>query len=116
MAEQQNKTFLKVFMSLCVIVPLVVLVYDPVIGGLLLLLGVVVMRRAMIMIADSEREAQHNPYAESRSDLGRTIFVELVDEHGVELEPAVARAKLAEAQRLAGPRDTVISVRHRAAK
>lgn len=107
---------LVVIMILALVVPIVVALFDARTGAILVLLGLLVamgvsrVRRQMALSAESPDEARRHAI---RQETGHIIYVELLDEHGNELSPEEARAKLTQAQLQAGPRDTVIPIRSR---
>lgn len=111
MPEQHGKTFLLIVTLVCVVLPLIGFIFYPTIGALSLMFGLLALWRAVRLVHNAQRETEENPYDRIRSESARTIFVQLVDEQGVALSPADARAKLEAAHQLAGPRDAVVGVR-----
>lgn len=101
-----------------ILIPImVILLWDIETGVFLLLIGLLIARRVIILarsddpqlLSDSDRMKMDR----HQSERSRTILVQVVDDNGYDLPPAIVEQRMKEAQTKAGPRDTVIPVRHK---
>jgi hypothetical protein len=115
MFGQQSKRFFIGVLVVAIVGPIAIMLWKPQIGGLLFLLGLFVAARCLYLIRTITTEGARQDQAQlySRRDRGQTIFVQLIDNDGNDLDPATAQARLAAANLRAGPRDTVIGVRRK---
>lgn len=100
-----------------IIVPFLIMTQNLLAGVSLLLLGLIIARRALMVFNENNTQSisdkevmKHDRQQNERS---RTSFVQVVDDNGYDLPPSVVEQKMREAQLHAGPRDTVIAVRHK---
>ncbi|KAB8141556.1 hypothetical protein F8S13_19330 [Chloroflexia bacterium SDU3-3] len=103
------------FALVCVAVPLIVMIWQPVLGLLLLPMALLVAARSWYLHrrwVDAEGRKQHSR-AQVKANQANIIYVQVVDDQGNDLPPAVARAKLEAAHMEAGPRDTVLPARRK---
>jgi len=104
--------------AFAIILPLVILYWNIPLGVVMLLVGTNVSFRAIRL---SQREdttlgvsdEETIRIGRAQGERARTIYVQLVDNDGVELPPDVAQECLTRAQAKAGPRDTVIGIHHK---
>lgn len=115
MFGREGKAWIRVLMVMCIIIPVGIMLWSIEWGVIALVLGFIIIGRAMHMLhmmhlegTLDDQEALH-----AKANSGRTIYVQLVDEAGVDFPPEIAKAKLREAQQKAGPRETVLGVRHK---
>ncbi len=115
MSDRVERRLLLGLIGLVIFGPVAVMMWNLRLGVVLLLLGLIVAYQGsrMLRALNAEGAVQDQQYLYSRRDRGRTIYVELVDDDGNELQPSVAEQRLAEARLNAGPRDTVIGVRRK---
>lgn len=113
MFGQRSKRFFIAMIAFSLIGPSALLFWNPEIGGLTLLLGLIVASRCIRLLRMVQDSSESGTHRLARDDRGQTVFVQLVDDEGNDLEPALAQARLAAARLMAGPRDTVIGVRHK---
>lgn len=103
------------FAVVCVAGPLILMLWQPALGLLLLPMGLLVAARSWYVhqrVVDAEGRRRHSR-AHVKANQANIIYVQVVDDQGNDLPPAVARAKLEAAQMEAGPRDTVLPVRRK---
>lgn len=95
-----------------IVLPLVVLLWNPYIGGLLILCGLFITTRcfAMLRANQFDRLVADEAALVAQHNRGCTILVSLVDKQGLALPADLARARLDAAQAQTGPRDTVVGV------
>lgn len=116
MYDQAQRRTWRIMMVVVLVVPVLVMFWNLRVGALLLLFGLFTAYRALRLINASLRmeQAERNSRLEqTRANQARLVYVQLVDEQGVELPPDVQQAKLAQARLLAGPRDTVVGVKRK---
>ena len=115
MFGQHSKRFFLGVLVAAIVGPIAIMLWKPQIGGLLFLLGLAIAARCIYLIRMIHTEGAQQDQAQlySRRDRGQTIFVQLVDDHGNDLDPATAEARLAAANLRAGPRDMVVGVRRK---
>ena len=103
-----------------ILLPLVVMIWNLAIGGLLLMLGAYVAYRAIVFSRQIDwanlSETKLSPIERHKAQQSRTILVQLVDDYGRDLSPNKVQQLMDEAQAKAGPRDAVIGVRHKIPK
>jgi hypothetical protein len=97
-------------------IPILVMFWNAKAGAALLLLGTYIAYRSIRVAGynESQRVSDEELQRIDRQDSnrGRTILVQLVDEHGRDLPEHIARQRIAEAEAKASPRDTVIGVHY----
>jgi len=115
MDKRLEKRLLFAVIFVVTIGPIIVMIRDVGLGAILLIVGLFftiqcirILQAIQIEGASEDQEALYR-----QQNQGRTIYVPLVDDRGYDLEPAIAEQRLAEARLKAGPRDTVIGVRHK---
>ena len=115
MFGQGSKRFFVVLMVAAIVGPIAAMIWWPQIGAILFFLGLAIVARCVYLIRAIHTEGAQQDQAQlySRRDRGQTIFVQLVDDDGNDLDQATARARLAAANLRAGPRDTVVGVRRK---
>jgi hypothetical protein len=100
----------------CILLPIILIFFNPAAGALALFMGALIASRVIryahqvdpLMSAETRaRLARH------QSDQSQTIFVQVVDDRGYDLPQHEVKRRMEEAQLRAGPRDTVIAVRHK---
>jgi hypothetical protein len=111
---QRRMAYIIVFLSISI--PVVVMFWNIQAGVLLLLLGSYVslqaVRHAVHDNANALSDAESNKLERHKIEQTRVIRVQLVDDYGRDLPAHIARQRMEEAQAKAGPRDTVVGVRH----
>ncbi len=115
MFNQRSRLFFLIVIVVALVAPILIALHYPLVGGVLFLVGAMVAWRnvrLLSFITKGDDPAEQRRRAQAR-DQGRTIFVQLVDDRGNELDPATCEARVAAARRGAGPRDTVIGVRRK---
>ncbi|MDP9315640.1 MAG: hypothetical protein M3R24_33060 [Chloroflexota bacterium] len=112
--QHGHKVFM-VLMVLALLGPAALMFWNAQIGGLLFLVGLLVSYRCLDFLQEErvEAEFENSALLQARHNRARTIFVQLVDDNGNELDASTAQARLAAAHLDAGPRDTVVGVRHK---
>jgi hypothetical protein len=108
----RSKAFFLTVICLSIIGPILVMFWNVQLGGLLFLVGLLLAARCIGLVRSIQMEGavQDGVALSARQNRGRTIFVQLVDDHGNALPADVVQARLAAAHQNAGPRDTVIGV------
>ena len=103
-----------------IIIPLILMIWNLSIGGLLLMLGSYVAYRAFIFSRQNDwanvNEAELSKLERHKAQQSKTILVQLVDDYGRDLSPNKVQQLMDEAQARAGPRDAVIGVRYKIPK
>ena len=103
-----------------IIIPLILMIWNLAIGGLLLMLGSYVAYRAIIFSRQNDwanvNEAELSKLERHKAQQSKTILVQLVDDYGRDLSPNKVQQLMDEAQAMAGPRDAVIGVRYKIPK
>jgi hypothetical protein len=111
---QRKLAYIIVFLSISI--PFAVMLWNIQAGVILLLLGSWVslqaVRHAVREDANATSDAEANKLARHKIEQTRVIRVQLVDDYGRDLPAHIARQRMEEAQAKAGPRDTVVGVRH----
>lgn len=101
------------FAFISIAIPVLVMFLDLQVGVILFLAGIIIAYRAIRFGAQSDVENTDQQLSRHQDDRGQTIFVQIVDEFGRDLPPAVAQKLIADAQAKASPRDTVVGVRYK---
>jgi hypothetical protein len=112
MFGSRSKTFFLAVTCAAVMIPILVLLWNPQLGGALFFLGLLIAARCISLVRSIQikESLQDEAALVTSHNRGRTIFVQLTDDYGTPLPTEVAQARLAAAQQQAGPRDTVIGV------
>jgi hypothetical protein len=115
MDDRVERRVLWAVLGAALLLPLVIIVTHPHYGLYALLVGLVIATAcgSLLRSLHAEGAIADQQALLSRQDRGRTIYVELLDENGRGLPPEEAEKRLAEARLRAGPRDTVMGIRHR---
>jgi flagellar hook-basal body complex protein FliE len=113
MYGQRSKRFFMGMIAFSLIGPLVLLFWNPEVGGILLLLSFIVTSRCLRLLRMAADTSETEEQRQSQDNRGQTVFVQLVDDQGNDLEPTQVQARIAAAQLTAGPRDLVIGVRRK---
>lgn len=117
MYEKTQQRTAQIIIALAIVIPLLVLLWNVRLGVLLLFIGLFIAYNAVRLINESKRMERLQQYdarvEQSQSNQARLVYVQLVDDNGVELAPEVQEAKLARARLAAGPRDTVVGVKRK---
>jgi hypothetical protein len=100
-----------------VVIPIMVMLWNIELGIILFFMGLIVAYRAIRYGAQDDlhslNDAAEQKLSRHQIERGRTIFVQIVDDFGRDLPPATVQKLMADAQAQAGPRDTVVPVRHK---
>ena len=109
-----HKVFM-VLIALAMLGPAVIMVWNVQVGAVLFLVGLFVTYRCLLFLREMRAEAEwDNPaLLQGQRNRARTIFVQLVDDNGNDLDAPTAQARLAAAYQNAGPRDSVVGVRRK---
>jgi hypothetical protein len=115
MNKPPQRKFVYVIIFLSIIIPTVVMLRDIQTGVILLLLSswisyLVVRSAARAHEEDNDSEAKK--LARHRTEQSHIIRVQLVDQFGRDLPMREIQRRMDEARAKAGPRDTVVGVRH----
>lgn len=116
MRTSLNRKTAYIATAIAIGIPLVIMIWDVHIGAALLLLGTYIAYRSIRMAGYNESQRvsdqEQQRIDQQKSNQGRTILVQLVDEYGRDLPEHVARQRIADAESRADPRDTVIGVKY----
>lgn len=112
MFGQEGRTFLRVLGVVSIAVPFAIMVWNIEFGAIALLFGMLLLYRTLRLVRLMEVKGAdaHEAALYRKANSGQTIYVQLIDDAGKPLPSDIAQAKIAEAQRRAGPRDTVLGV------
>jgi hypothetical protein len=115
MFGSRSKAFFLGLMAISIGGPLLLILWNPQVGGILMLLGLVIAARCINLIRSMHmtNSVDDTTVLMARQNRARTIFVSLLDEQGQPLPTEIAQARLATAYQDAGPRDTVIGVQRK---
>ncbi|NTW97277.1 MAG: hypothetical protein HGB28_01855 [Oscillochloris sp.] len=115
MFNQRSRIFFLIVIVAALVVPVLVALRYPVIGGALFLVGATLAWRNMrlVLLTTHDRDPADQRRRAQAREQARMIFVQLVDDQGNDLDPATCESRLAAARLHAGPRDTVIGVRRK---
>ncbi len=93
-------------------IPLLVMFFDIVTGGFLLVFGLFSTNRAFrYMMGNQNGRYDKSTQLHNANAAGKTILVQTVDDFGRDLPPSEVERRLAEARSKADPKDTVVSVK-----
>jgi hypothetical protein len=115
MNKPSQRKFVYLIIFLSIVVPAVVMLRDIQFGVILLLLGSWISYRVVRSAAranQQEIDSEAKKLARHRSEQSRIIRVQLVDQFGRDLPMQEIQKRMDEARAKAGPRDTVVGVRH----
>ena len=111
----RNPLLVYITIGIALIAPLIVMIWSLQLGALLLAIG-------MLLTTQLVRRLRRRPdygdqvmqrYDSRPDEYSNTIYVQLIDDHGNELDPVSAAERMAEAAERAGPHDVVIGVKRK---
>jgi hypothetical protein len=115
MFNQRSRIFFLTVIVVALVAPILIALRYPTVGGALFIVGALLAWRNIRLLRHTtpgDDPAERRRRAQAR-DQGRTIFVQLVDDLGNELDPAICATRLAAARCAAGPKDSVVGVRRK---